>query len=42
MPPDDEEPSSIKMFAKVLAVVLGGFALMYAITWIYGHFRWGW
>lgn len=42
MPPDEEEPSTAKVTARVLAFVLGGLALMYAITWIYGHFRWGW
>lgn len=28
--------------AKVFAVVFGGLMFMYAITWVYGHFRWGW
>lgn len=42
MPPEDAEPSEGKAFLKVLAVVLAGFAVMYAVTWIYGHFRWGW
>lgn len=42
MPPEDAKPSEGKAFLKVLAVVLAGFAVMYAVTWIYGHFRWGW
>ena len=42
MPPESKEPSHAKIIAQVTAFVLGGFALMYAITWIYGHFRWGW
>lgn len=42
MPPIDKEPSEGKMFLKVFAFVLAGFALLWAITWVYGHFRWGW
>lgn len=42
MPPDEKEPSTAKVTVRVLAFVLGGLALMYAITWVYGHFRWGW
>ena len=42
MPPEDAEPSTGKMVAQVCAFVFGGLALLYAITWIYGHFRWGW
>lgn len=42
MPPQDAEPSNGKVIAQVCAVVFGGLALLYAITWVYGHFRWGW
>lgn len=42
MPPHDAEPSSRKALAIACAVVFGGLGLMYAITWMYGHFRWGW
>lgn len=42
MPPEDAEPSTGKVVAQVCAFVFGGLALLYAITWIYGHFRWGW
>ena len=42
MPPHDAEPSNRKALAIACAVVFGGLALMYAITWVYGHFRWGW
>lgn len=40
--PQRKDQSNARMFAEAFALVLGGFALMYAITWIYGHFRWGW
>lgn len=42
MPPMDREPKTGKTVLTVALFVFGGFALMYAITWIYGHFRWGW
>lgn len=42
MPPMDEEPKGWKPVAKIFAAVIAGFAVMYAITWVYGHFRWGW
>lgn len=42
MPPLDEEPITWRDIAVPVAVVLGGLAILYAITWIYGHFRWGW
>lgn len=42
MPPEDAEPSTARMWAISFAVVLGGFALLWGFTWIYGHFRWGW
>ena len=42
MPPDKKEKSDGRIIAEILAFVFGGLALMYAITWIYGHFRWGW
>lgn len=42
MPPMDAEPPSGKAVAQVCAFVFGGFALLWGITWIYGHFRWGW
>lgn len=42
MPPLDEEPIGWRDVAIVVAVVLAGFALLYAVTWVYGHFRWGW
>lgn len=42
MPPMDAEPSTGKVIAQVCAIVFGGLALLWGITWIYGHFRWGW
>lgn len=42
MPPLDAEPPSEKMIAQVCAFVFGGLAFLWGITWIYGHFRWGW
>lgn len=42
MPPLDEEPITWRDIVIPVAVVLGGLAILYAITWIYGHFRWGW
>lgn len=42
MPPDDHSRRDAKMFAQVAALVLGSLAVLYAVTWVYGHFRWGW
>lgn len=41
-PAHAKDYTSAKDCAKVAAVVFAGFLLMYAVTWIYGHFRWGW
>lgn len=34
--------TSAKDCLKVGAFVFAGFFIMYAVTFIYGHFRWGW
>lgn len=42
MPPKDAEPFTWRDAIIPAAIVLAGFALLYTITWVYGHFRWGW
>lgn len=41
-PAHSKNYTSVNDCAKVAAVVFTGFLLMYAATFVYGHFRWGW
>ena len=34
--------TSVTDCLKVAAFVFGGYLLMTAFVWVYGHFRWGW
>lgn len=41
-PAHSKNYTSVNDCAKVAVVVFTGFLLMYAATFVYGHFRWGW